>query len=180
MVPEAEQFPKHSFPFTPFPGQSSDSSAGLALCGLFIRSHPPPFSYLGFLKGRDPQSTRPCITTTQKLAETTLLPSVAQPGHRQYLVGRAGPGISGHCFCCRAAPLFRPAWPHKTLVPPVPLHSAGAVLPAAQPPQLPGAARSRPRRARLRHCFGVGEAEGAGEEGRQGGGRKRLLLSEKY
>lgn len=103
--------------------------------------HPQPFSHLESLTERDPKSAGPCVTTARKPAVTTPLPSTTQAHTRlgrQYLVGRAGPSISGHCFCRRAAPLLRGlAWPRKALAPPVPLYCAEAGLPAAQPPQLP-------------------------------------------
>lgn len=65
---------------------------------------------MGSFKGRDPKSTGPCVTAARKPAETTPLPSTAQLGAPtqagpEYLVGRAGPSISGHCFCRRAARL---------------------------------------------------------------------------
>lgn len=146
--------------------------------------HPQPFSHLGSLTEKDPKSAGPCVTTAQKPTVTIPLPSTTQAHtrlRRQYLVGKAGPSISGHCFCRRAAPLPPGlAWPRKALAPPVPLYWAEeAGLPAAQPPQLP-----------VQHAPALaGRSEGAVSwlASRRGGGRREgrrreeavLLLSAK-
>lgn len=164
MVPEADQFPKK--PASPsHPSLSrADPSAGLALQGFTRGFHPRPCSHLRSLKERDPQSTRLSTTTARKLPEETN-PSPASPSWASNTWwGELAPASLAAVFVAEPASLPGHAKPG--------LHPCGFTQreQGSQPLRRPSslAARSRPHRE-----LGVGEAEGAGEEGRRGGGRKR-------
>lgn len=89
-------------------------------------------------------------------------------------MGGAGPGISGACFCRRAAPL-PPSQPHNAVAPPAPLYSAGAGLPAAQPPQHPLPVQHAPALAGRSGgaASGLAKQKGRGKKGGKEAGGNR-------
>lgn len=166
MVPEADQFPKKTASPSHPSLSRADPSAGLALQGFIRGFLPRPCSHLRSLKERDPKSARLSTTTARKLPEETN-PSPASPSWASNTWwGELARTSLAAVFV--AEPRFSPAWPRKARAPPVPLHSAGARLPAAPPPQLPCSTLPPSQGA-----LGLAKQKGRGKKGGEEAGGSR-------